>query len=76
MTDKIDILNADELTKIKWLCRDIYITVDRQVFNIYTLSKLNERVVNGCYGYTVEGKFRTKQWINARSFVISNLVDL
>ena len=74
--DKIDILNPDHIAKIKWMCMDIYITIDRQVFNIYTLSKLKERVVGGCYGYTVEGKFRTKQWINERSILMTGFIDV
>lgn len=48
---------------IKWICYDIAITIDNHVFNLYTRNKLKERLVNGSYGYTVNGLFRTKKWI-------------
>jgi hypothetical protein len=48
---------------IKWMCFNIFISIDRKVFNL-DFVPLKERLVNGSYGYTVESKFRTKKWIN------------
>lgn len=76
MSDKLDIYNPDELNKIKWMCGDVYITTDRQVFNVYTLNKLSERLVNSSYGYTIDGKFRTNKWINEHSFNVQGIITI
>jgi hypothetical protein len=50
-------------TDIKWQCFDVFITTDRKIIN-QSFRQLKERLVGGSYGYTIEGKFRTKKWIN------------
>lgn len=47
---------------IKWLCYDIYITTDNQVFNLKE-HKLKEQLIGGSYCYFCNGKYRTKTWI-------------
>jgi hypothetical protein len=49
--------------QIKWLCFDIFISTDSYVFNL-SFSPKKEILVWGSYGYIVNGKFRTKKWIN------------
>lgn len=49
--------------QIKWMCFDIFITTDKQVVN-QSFEPVKERLVSGSYGYTVNGVFRSKKWIN------------
>ncbi len=49
--------------QIKWMCYDAFITTDRQVVNL-SFEPKKEMLVGGSYGYFVNGKFRTKKWIN------------
>jgi hypothetical protein len=59
-----DILIKKEPEKyIKWMCYDIFISTDRQVFNLSFKHK-KEILSGGSYGYIVDGKFRTKKWIS------------
>jgi len=53
---------TDPQTQIKWMCFDIFITTDNQVFDL-SFKPIKERLVGGSYGFTVDGKFRTKKWI-------------
>jgi len=55
------ILNNPELY-IKFLCYDIYITSDNQVFNL-SMTKLKEQLIGGSYCFRCNGKYRTKKWI-------------
>jgi hypothetical protein len=50
-------------TQIKWMCENIFITIDKKVVD-QDFNLLQERINGGSYGYTVDGKFRTKKWIN------------
>ncbi len=52
-----------DLSIIGWMCHDVYITTDNKVFNIYSMARMKERLVNSCYGFTVNGTFHTKKWI-------------
>jgi hypothetical protein len=52
--DKLDIIN-----KIKWMCFDIYITIDFQALNL-DFQPRKEILNGGSYGFRVDGKFRTK----------------
>ncbi|GEM_PF-2189173 len=47
---------------IKWMCYDVLITVDSQVFNL-SLKQLKEQLIGGSYCYFCNGKYRTKRWI-------------
>ena len=58
---------------IKWMCYDIYITVDFQVFNL-SFKKLKEQLIGGSYCFYCNGKYRTKKWINKNSVNVLNLV--
>lgn len=56
-----EIFNNPETT-IKFLCFDIYITIDNQVFSLLK-RKLKEQLIGGSYCYFCNGKYRTKNWI-------------
>jgi hypothetical protein len=61
------LLTKEEIFKnpeiyVKWLCYDIYITIDNQVFSI-SKRKLKEQLIGGSYCYFCNGKYRTKKWI-------------
>jgi hypothetical protein len=47
---------------IKFLCFDIYITTDNQVFSLKR-KKLKEQLIGGSYCYFCNGKYRTRTWI-------------
>jgi hypothetical protein len=48
---------------IKWMCFDVFITIDKQVVNLSFQPK-KEILSGGSYGYIVNGKFHSKKWIN------------
>lgn len=58
---KEEIFNNPE-TYIKFLCFDIYVTTDNQVFNLLK-RKLKEQLIGGSYCYFCNGKYQTKKWI-------------
>lgn len=47
---------------IKFMCYDIFITIDNQVFSIRG-RELKEQLIGGSYCYYCNGKYRTKKWI-------------
>jgi hypothetical protein len=49
-------------TQIKWMCYNIFITTDSQVFNLDFTPK-KEILNGGSYGYIVNGRFHSKKWI-------------
>lgn len=60
-------LSIDKITQypekyIKWMCYDIFISIDNQVFNL-SLKPLKEQLIAGSYCYFCNGKYRTKKWI-------------
>ena len=61
-------------TQIKWMCRDIFITIDKVVIN-QDFNVLSEKLCNSSFGYKCDGKFRTKKWINENSFNVLGLID-
>ena len=65
----------DPLTEIKWICYDIYITVDKRVIN-QDFNVLKEKLNNSSYGYKVNGKFRSKSWINRNCVEVLGHVEL
>jgi hypothetical protein len=50
-------------TQIKWMCYNIFITIDKIVID-QSFNLLREKLNGGSYGYIVDGKFRSKKWIN------------
>ena len=58
---KQEIFDNPENT-IKFLCFDIYITTDNQVFSLLK-RKLKEQLIGGSYCYFCNKKYRTKKWI-------------
>jgi len=48
---------------IKWMCYNIFITTDKQVVN-QKFNLLKEQLIGGSYCYFVDGKYRTRKWIN------------
>jgi hypothetical protein len=59
----INLIKSKPEIYVKWMCYDCFITIDKQVVNLsFELKK--EMLVGGSYGYYVDGKFRTKKWIN------------
>lgn len=69
---KKQIFNNPE-TYIKFLCYDIYITTDNQVFSILG-KKLKEQLIGGSYCYYCNGKYRTKYWIRKNCTKVLGLV--
>ena len=67
--------NNLKITSIKWMCFDVIITDNKTVFNRFTGNKLALRVKDGCYGYTVNGTFRSNKWINENCVNIGGLVS-
>jgi hypothetical protein len=67
-------INSSE-TQIKWMCHNIFISIDYQVFDL-SFKPIKERVVSGCYGYTVDGRFRSKKWIRKNcAYVLGNICN-
>ncbi len=58
----ISIIKQQPEKFIKWMCFDIFISIDNQVFNL-SLEPKKEQLSGGSYGFIVDGKFRTKKWI-------------
>lgn len=55
-------INQNILSKVKYLCYDVYITIDNQVFSL-DFNPRKETLNGGSYGYYVHGKFRSNKWI-------------
>lgn len=47
---------------IKWMCFNIFISIDNQVFNL-SFKPMKEQLIGGSYCYYVNGRYRTKAWI-------------
>lgn len=58
---------------IKFLCYDIYITTDNQVFSLQK-RKLKEQLIGGSYCFYCNGKYRTKKWIRDNCIKVLGLV--
>ena len=68
-------LNKSEIiSKIKWMCHDIYITIDKVVMN-KDFNVLKEKLNNTTLGYKVNGKFHSKKWINENSVNVIGLIS-
>lgn len=60
-------------TEIKWICYNIFITIDKRVVN-QDFNLLKEQLIGGSYCYYVDGKYRTKKWINENSTNVIGLI--
>lgn len=60
---------------IKWMCYDVYITIDLQVFNL-SFKTMKEQLIGGSYCFYCNGKYRTKKWINNNCVNIKNYITL
>lgn len=47
-------------TTIKWMCHNIFITIDKQVVN-QEFKLLREQLIGGSYCYYCNGKYRTRK---------------
>lgn len=59
---------------IKWMCFDVLISVDYQVFNLAG-RQLKQQLIGGSYCFFCNGKYRTTKWIkehctNVLGFVV------
>jgi len=70
---KNEILSDLEHT-VKFMCYDIFITTDNQVFNLSITRKLKEQLIGGSYCYYCNGKYRTKKWIREHCINVLGLV--
>jgi len=74
------LLTKEEIFKnpeifIKWMCYNIYITTDNQVFSL-SKRKLNEQLVGGSYCFYCNGKYRPKKWIKENCICVLGLVKI
>ena len=65
---------TDPLTQIKWMCHDIFISTNNQVFNLDFKPK-KEILNGGSYGYIVKGKFRSKKWIRQNCCNVLGMIN-
>ena len=70
----INLIQNESEKYIKFMCFDIFISIDNQVFNL-SLKPLKEQLIGGSYCYYVNGRYRTKTWIrkncvNVLGFII------
>lgn len=64
----------DSLTQIKFMCYNIFITTDKRVIN-QDFNLLKEQLIGGSYCYFVNGKYRTKKWINENCTNVLGFVE-
>lgn len=72
------ILTIEEIIRqpekyIKWMCYNLFISIDNQVFNL-SFKPLKEQLIGGSYCYYVNGRYRTKKWIQENSTNILGLI--
>lgn len=61
-------------TQIKFMCFDIFITIDNIVVN-QQFNLLKEQLIGGSYCYFCNGKYRTKKWIRERCVNVLGYID-
>ena len=59
--DKQEIINNPE-KYIKWMCYDILISIDNQVFNL-SYRKLKMQLIGGSYCFYCNKRYRSTSWI-------------
>ena len=67
MNQEVKLLTQDEIFNnpekyIKWMCYNLLISIDNQVFNLSS-QRMKEQLVGGSYCFYCNGKYRTKKWI-------------
>jgi hypothetical protein len=72
---KKQIINNPE-KYIKFMCYNIFITIDNQVINLSLTKFLKEQLIGGSYCFYCNGKYRTKTWIrkncvNVLGFIVT-----
>ena len=60
-------------TTIKWMCFNLYITTDNQVFNL-SFDKMKEQLIGGSYCFYCNGRYRTKKWIKNNCVNVLNRI--
>ena len=60
-------------TTIKWMCYNLYITTDNQVFNL-SFDKMKEQLIGGSYCFYCNERYRTKTWINKNCVNVLGIV--
>jgi hypothetical protein len=73
MWNNAKIINFE--TEIKWMCYNIFIDINKRVMN-QDFNILKEQLVGGSYCYYVNGKYRTKKWINENISIVLGNVSL
>lgn len=78
MNKQIKLLSEKQITQypelyIKWMCYNLLITTDNQVFNL-SFEKMKEQLIGGSYCFYCNGRYRTKKWIRENSVIILGLV--
>ena len=74
-TNKLSInkIKTSPETTIKWMCYNIFITIDNQVVN-QQFNLLTEQLIGGSYCYYCNGKYRTKKWIRKNCVNVLGLI--
>ena len=58
----IEEIKANTEKYIKWMCYNLLISTDNQVFNL-SMQSMKERLIGGSYCYYCNGQYRTKKWV-------------
>jgi hypothetical protein len=58
---------------LKWICHDIFISIDNQVLDLHFQVK-KEHLHGGSYGYIVNGEFHSKKWIRGNCAIVLGLI--
>ncbi len=69
----IDKIKKNPEKYIKWMCYNIFISIDNQVFNL-SFKQLKEQLIGGSYCYFVNNKYRTKKWIRNNCINVQGLI--
>jgi hypothetical protein len=72
MLSNYQIKNSPEI-HIKWMCYDIFISTDNQVFNL-SFEPRKEQLIGGSYCYYCNGRYRTKKWIRENCANVHGLI--
>lgn len=73
------LLTIDEIIKnpekhFKWMCYNLLITTDNQVFNL-SFNPMKEQLIGGSYCYFCNGKYRTKKWIKENCINVLGAIE-
>ena len=62
-------------TQIKFMCYDIFITIDNVVVN-QSFNLLKEQLIGGSYCYWCNGRYGTKKWIRENCVNVLGHIEL